>query len=209
VRYRNASLQEFQNKTGNYEKILGDIRSWQQNFLPLWRDNKAKGLIIGGTVGAGKTFLLAAIGKWLLLNGLSVKFVDFYQLITSLKGQMGVAQTSYQPLLESLIEVDILLIDELGKGRQTEFEHTIIDQLVMGRYNQNKAIVATTNYPLGDPKDARNVDLDQRGTSIFNPKYFPPLGEVVGERIYSRILETTVMMEFKGSSDYRRTKGRS
>ena len=83
--------------------------------MPQWRENKAKGLILGGQVGVGKTFLLAAIGKWMLLNGLSVKFVDFFQLITSLKGQMGLAQHSYQPLLESLINVDILLIDELRR----------------------------------------------------------------------------------------------
>jgi DNA replication protein DnaC len=209
VRYRNASLQEFQNKTGNYEKILSDIRGWQHGFLPLWRENKAKGLIIGGTVGVGKTFLLTAIGKWMLLNGLSVKFVDFFQLITALKGQMGTKQESYQALLDAMVDVDILLIDELGKGRQTEFEHTIIDQLVMGRYNQNKVIVATTNCPLfTDAKAYAMQPLDQRGGSTFNPKYYPPLGEVVGERIYSRMIETTVMMELKGS-DYRSAKGRS
>ncbi len=208
VRYRNASLQEFQNKTGNYEKILGEIRVWQQGFMPLWREHKARGLMLGGQVGVGKTFILAAIGKWLLLNGLSVKFVDFFQLITALKGQMGLPQHSYQPLLDSLIDVDILLIDELGKGRQTEFEHTIIDQLVMGRYNQNKAIVATTNCPLFAETASYGMQaLDQKGGSTFNPKYYPPLAEVVGERIYSRIIETSVLMELKGS-DYRRTKGR-
>jgi DNA replication protein DnaC len=209
VRYRNASLPEFQNKTGNYEKILADIRAWQQTFLAQWRENKAKGMILGGQVGVGKTFLLVAIGKWFLLNGLSVKFVDFFQLITSLKGQMGLPQHSYQPLLEALINVDVLLIDELGKGRQTEFEHTIIDQLVMGRYNQNKIIVATTNCPLlSDPTAFAMQPLDQKGSSTFNPKYHPPLGEVVGERIFSRIVETSIMIELK-ASDYRRTKGRA
>lgn len=209
LRYRNASLQEFQNKTGNYEKVLADIRAWQQSFMPLWRENKAKGLLLGGQVGVGKTFLLAAIGKWLLFHGLSVKFVDFFQLITTLKGQMGLQKQTYQTLLDSLIEVDILLIDELGKGRQTEFEHTIIDQLVMGRYNQNKVIIATTNCPLyTDPASFTQRDLQSDGTNKFNSRFYPPLGEVVGERIYSRILETTVMMELKGS-DYRRTKGRA
>ena len=101
------------------------------------------------------------------------------------------------------------MIDELGKGRQTEFEHTIIDQLVMGRYNQNKVIIATSNCPLSaDPAAFTQRDLLADGTNKFNSRFYPPLSEVVGERIYSRILETTVMMELK-ASDFRRSKGRA
>ena len=59
------------------------------------------------------------------------------------------------------MDVDILFIDELGKGRNTDFELTILDQLVMGRYNQNKMIVASTNCHLKETEQVRYANYHE------------------------------------------------
>ena len=48
----------------------------------------------------------------------------------------------------------------LVKDVNTEFELTIIDQIVMGRYNQDKPIIATTNYLFKDQNNQHNFNVD-------------------------------------------------
>ena len=117
-----------------------------------------------------------------------------------------------------MIDVDVLIIDELGKGRNTDFELTIIDQMIMGRYNQNKILIASTNYLLGaekkkEKKNYSHVALDQPdpneessyNNSAFSPDEFGSLEPRIGKRIMSRLKETTLFVTLEGE-DYREVK---
>lgn len=209
VRYRFASLDRFANKTGNHTAVVTHLRNWLNNFDPTDENREQQGVILGGHVGVGKTYLLVAIGKLLAFRGFTVKFVDFFQLVTEIKGQISNKSEFHRSLLEPLLKVDVLLIDELGKGRQTEFEHTIIDQLVMGRYNLNKPILASTNCKVFH-RERQHIESDlgeesgsdNRADATFNPKHFPALRDTLGYRIYSRLMETTLAYELDGL-DYR------
>ena len=106
----------------------------------------------------------------------------------------------------------MLFIDEMGKGRNTDFELVILDQLVMGRYNQNRAIVASTNCYLHSKTEKQkrhlyDIPLDQapeqHENSGFASSQFGTLESRVGERIFSRLLETCSMLDLSGD-DYRR-----
>ena len=147
------------------------------------------GIILGGPVGVGKTYLLAAIAKNFAARGMTVRFVDFFQLLNEIKGAYADSKSDAN-ILKPLINVDVLFIDELGKGRSSDWEMSIIDQLVMGRYNQNKIIVASTNYGL---KPAKHIplsqkDLSQESFGSFNLDRFESLETRIGERIYSRLV---------------------
>ena len=100
----------------------------------------------------------------------------------------------------------------MGKGRNTDFELVILDQLVMGRYNQNRAIVASTNCYLHSRTETQKRQLydipldqtpEQAGTSGFASSQFGTLESRVGERIFSRLLETCTMLDLSGR-DFRR-----
>ncbi len=202
ARYAFADLERFDNFTGNGKQIIQRVKSWINEFVP----HASKGIILGGPVGVGKTFLLASLVKAIAHKGISVKFVDFFQLLAEIKAGYSENKADMS-ILAPLIDVEVLAIDELGKGRNTEFELTILDQLVMGRYNANKPIIASTNCTFLDQTKQYqyNIPLDQEPgrKGSFEPENFGSLESRVGKRIYSRLLETTYTMDLTGA-DYRR-----
>ena len=117
--------------------------------------------------------------------------------MTELKVRYATREFEKDNPLDKLLEVDYLFIDELGKGRRTDFEQTIIDQLAAGRYNTNKPIIASTNC---STKETKEKDFSNFERNDFNR--FPSLQEAVGERIFSRLKETCRFLALDGI-DYR------
>ncbi len=196
ARYASVRLEQFSNFTGNGRNVCQAIQGWSRNF----KRKESRGLLMSGPVGVGKTYILAAIAKSFAYRGFTVRFVDFFQLLNELKA--GYAnEKADSTTINSLINVDLLVIDELGKGRNSDWELSIIDQLVMGRYNQNKPIVASTNYSLrSDHRVELDLESQHRG---FDLNQFESLETRVGERIYSRLIETCLLVELTGQ-DYRK-----
>lgn len=154
----------------------------------------SRGLIFHGDVGRGKTHLVVAILRELTLDrGISCKFVEFSHLLADLKTGFDQGTPAAQ-LLDPLVQVDVLAIDELGKGRNTEWESTIIDELVSRRYNSGKVILATTNYPPGPPTGVSSGNL-VTGELVA-------LSDRVGTRVYSRLREMCNFCAVSGD-DYR------
>ena len=200
-RYGTAKLDKFSNFTGNGQEVLQTTAKWLREFDV----EHPKGLILGGPVGVGKTYLLCAIAKNFAARGLTVKFVDFFQLLNELKSAYSDSKSD-AGVLKPLINVDILIIDEMGKGRNSDWEMSILDQVVMGRYNQNKIVVASTNYDL---KPQKMVPLAQKDlmqdnyNGGFNLDRYESLESRIGQRIYSRLVEMCSIMELTGN-DFRR-----
>ncbi len=199
ARYAGASVERFQNFTGNGRQVVQDIVKWRTKFIK----GHEKGLILEGPVGVGKTYLLASLAKDFAEQGLSVRFTDFFQLLGELKAGFSQGKADATQLAP-LIDVDVLLIDELGKGRNNDFELTVLDQLICGRYNQNKTIVATTNYRLKGAGYDANQDFTQ---SQFVSDRFQALEPRIGQRIFSRLREMTQFIELSGD-DWRREEHR-
>lgn len=203
ARYSFAKLDSFSNFSGNGRETINLVAKWSREF----DKTDPKGLILGGPVGVGKTYLMAAITKNFAARGLSVRFIDFFQLLSEIKAAYSDSKSD-QSILNPLTEVDVLLIDELGKGRCSDWELSIIDQIIMGRYNQNKAVVASTNYNLGPERYTNHVNQDLESNSNsggFNlQSYDESLERRIGQRIYSRLLETCLTHELKGE-DFRKS----
>jgi len=206
ARYAEATLKAFRNFTGNGAKSQETLTKWTETF----HLRNSGSIVLSGPVGAGKTYLLASVAREIAEKGFSVRFVDFFQLLAQIKAAYS-RKESDEEILKPLIDVDVLFIDELGKGRNTEFELTIIDQLIMGRYNQEKPTIATTNYLLKQSAKSTNVDLihNTNDTSqSFSPDVFGSLESRIRSRIYSRLMEGCLKIELTGQ-DYRRMKGGS
>lgn len=202
ARYTQARFDQFSNFSGNGRDIMLQLRHWLKEY----DERQGKGFIIGGPVGVGKTYLLCALAKNLAAKGHSVRFVDFFQLLNELKSAYA-SNKADDSVLQPLMEVDVLIIDEMGKGRNSDWEISVLDQLVMGRYNQNKAIIASTNYDL--KADTRRggfagmqLNLEDHSSS-FQLNGDESLQARVGERIFSRLTEMCHMLELKGE-DFRR-----
>ena len=150
---------------------------------------------MGGS-GLGKTHLVVSILKQLILEeGVDGKFVDFFQLLSDIRHGYSHDQ-SEMSLIEPYLKSRVLVIDELAKGRNNEWEQTILDQFISSRYNAaNKITLFTTNY---NDQVALPSDINGRITSFHQQS----LAEKVGERIFSRLTQMCDFIKMNGD-DYR------
>ena len=95
--------------------------------------------------------------------------------------------------MHELLNVPILAIDELGKGRLTGWERTVIDDIVSGRYNSNGVLLATTNYKWGSPQ-TKGAELSNLAENFDKQT----LGDRVGERVFSRLQEMCYFTPIQG-----------
>ena len=164
--------------------------AWIQKYTT---EKEDKGLILSGDVGRGKTHLLIAIVRSLIFGqGARVRFIEFSRLLSTLRDGYSRGESN-QKLMQELINVPILAIDELGKGRLTGWERTVIDDIVSGRYNSNGILLATTNYKWGPPQ-TKGVEL----TNLAENFDKQTLGDRVGERVFSRLQEMCYFAPIQG-----------
>lgn len=164
------------------------------------------GLCFYGPVGTGKTHLMVAIFRELTLRkGVGCRFIDYGNLLQDLRRSYADRKGDGY-LMMPLVDVELLVIDELGKGRGTEWEETVLDDLISRRYNAGRTTLCTTNFdptlaPLeteaGPNQSFTGRELRAAGTRL------PSLSERIGERIYSRLCAMTEFVEVDGG-DYRR-----
>ena len=204
ARYLEADLRNFSNFSGSGKQVVPKLQRWADNFVP----GKSSGILLSGSVGVGKTYILSALAKSLALAGFSVRFTDFFQLLGELKE--AYSSNHADPVqLKPLHDVDVLVIDELGKGRNTEWELSIADSLISDRYNGNKCIIASTNYSLKETPDTvaqRQLDIYSgtgSASNQMNTDAFESLVRRLGPRVFSRLKEMTVFQELTGD-DFRR-----
>jgi DNA replication protein DnaC len=200
---RHASSTRATFQAGNRQQtvVLGAVSKYLANFEP-GQDNR--GLILYGDVGRGKTHLLAALLRELVLTkGVRARFVEFSHLLADLKAGFDTGQGSASRI-DPLVDIEVLGIDELGKGRATDFEGTVIDEIVSRRYNAMRPIVATTNFAPGGATGSATANAAERALGTGSA---PSLRDRVGDRVYSRLRETCDFVPVLGE-DYRERRRR-
>lgn len=128
-------------RASNLGQVTAKVRKWMNGFLP-----GDTGYCLIGGVGTGKTHLLTTtVRHAVLAKGLSAKYVDFSILLNDLR-QAYDQDSPTTPIIQPLVETALLAIDELGKGRKSEWELTIIDQLINERYSRGMTTIFATNF---------------------------------------------------------------
>ena len=182
-RYDECSLQNYYPVKGNGTQL----RAFNYAFR-LVREYPAvdRGLLFMGTCGVGKTHLSVAILRGLVEKGIPALFYEFGSLLKAIQNSYNpISQTSELKVLAPVFEAEVLVLDELGASKPTDWVRDTMMQIIGKRYNDKKLTIFTTNY-----MDAR------RGAE-------ETLEDRVGVRLRSRLYEMCRTVELDGD-DYRK-----
>ena len=169
-RYRSKSLENFKADTDQRRAALQRVRKFVKEF-----DSSAEkgGLFLLGASGTGKTHLAVAALTELIEQGHTGLFYNSASMIRDFRNRVGGSNTEEQNArLDRLISVDVLVIDDLGVTRLSDFvreqTYSVIDQ----RYSENKTLIVTSNLNMKELEEQITYPVFSRVCgmcSIVNP----------------------------------------
>ena len=185
-RYRRCDLETF--VTYPNERLLNAVkqaRRFAEQFPAI-----QKGLCLIGPPGIGKTHLaVAVLRRVIVTKGARGLFYDTRDLLRVIRSTYNpLVRTAEMDILRPVMEADLLVLDDLGSEKTSEWVEETMNLIVNTRYNERRHTIFTSNYEDTPEEASDNQDFT--------------LKERVGFRIHSRLREMCEFMEFDGA-DYR------
>ena len=147
-----------------------------ERYADTFSQNDRCGLILHGGVGTGKSFMAAAIANRVIDHGFTALQTDIGSIATAMESSFEKRKAT----LNRILGYDLLVIDDIGAQRSTEYMMQHVYSVIDGRYRQGRPMVITTN-------------LDFEGLS-------GGLASGPWGRIFDRISEVCYPVEFAGKS---------
>lgn len=180
AKYMTRTFESFTPYSPQLKKIYQDALRYATTFQSIRKIDK-KGLLLTGSVGTGKTHLAAAILRKVISDGHSGLFwniVDFFRELRSTMNNDDPEHTE-ESILAKARQVDLLVLDDLGIEKTTDWVLDRLYLLINSRYQDDMPLIVTTNQTL------------------------PELADRVGQRIVSRLSEMCSHLNIN-AEDYRR-----
>lgn len=158
----------FANDDQKNKSLTTACKSYAEDFEERYR--KGEGLLLYGDVGSGKSYMAACIANAVLDMGKSVLMSNFSELINRMEGSYA----DKQAFIDNLNSYSLIVIDDLGIERNTEYMQEQVYNIINTRYRVRKPMIITTNLTMKE---------------MLNPDN---LGRL---RIYDRLLERNFPIE--------------
>jgi DNA replication protein DnaC len=157
---------------------------------------ESAGLLLIGPVGCGKTHLAVGIAKELIAHkSAACLFWDYRELLKEIQNSYNASvQATEMEVLRPVFEAEVLVLDELGAAKPTEWVWDTVSHILNTRYNDKRTTIITTNYKDQLPGAAAGGAARSAREET--------LGDRIGERMRSRLHEMCRVVRVEGE-DYR------
>ncbi len=199
-RYQHCELSEFDTRFSGAHPSLGRAKMLAERFVEEYPLDEKNGLLLIGPIGVGKTHLAVGILKELVLRkGAHCLFYDYRELLKQIRNSYNpsVAATELE-VLRPALEVPVLVLDEVGAERPTDWLWDTVSHILNTRYNEKRTTIVTTNFSDAPPGADEPVDTFSRTRRAREDT----LGDRITERMRSRLHEMCRVIEMQGQ-DFR------
>lgn len=189
-RYEHCELVNYEIHNESQAEARRRARDFAEAYPPAHRS----GILFSGPCGVGKTHLAVGVLRELIQDkGIPALFVDFRELLKEI-------QQTYRPenplsadqVLRPIFSAEVLLLDDLGASKMTDWVRDTLGHVINRRYNEEKITLFTTNFPDRDPDGIED--------DVLGPE---TLSQRIGVPLRSRLDEMCQTVEINGP-DYRR-----
>ncbi len=201
-RYQHCELSNFDVLPGRYQAAMAKAKFAAEKFVeqyPLEKD----GLLLLGPIGVGKTHLAVGILQELIRRkNVPCLFCDYRELLKQIQDSYNPSvQTTEMQVLRPVMQAEVLLLDELGAIKPSDWVWDTVSLVLNTRYNEKLTTILTTNLLDLPPREAAEGD-PRSASAARRAAAEPTLGDRITERMRSRLHEMCRVIEMQGE-DFR------
>jgi len=172
-----------------------------ENYVDGFLGDPGRSLVLVGEAGVGKTHLaVAVLGELIRRYRVNGRFVDFTELIYRIQSTFDPSsRESKHQVLGPVADAEVLVLDELGAQKPTEWVREILYLVINTRYTRRLPTIFTTNFALDPRQDGGSVT--DRGPIA--------LEERIGAPLVSRLHEMAFILRLRAHDFRRDSPGRA
>jgi DNA replication protein DnaC len=199
-RYKHCEVSNFEVLSGPYEPVMARARLIAGKFIEEYPLEGNQGLLFLGPVGVGKTHLAVGVAKELMRSrGVPVLFWDYRELLKEIQNSYNPSvDVSEMDLLRPIFEIELLVLDELGAIRSTDWVWNTVSLILNSRYNNQLTTLITSNLPDQPPRDLPAAAASRSAEAANYAAGHPTLGDRITEPMRSRLHEMCRVVELNG-----------
>ena len=205
-RYEHCSLDSYETAFPSATRSLKAAHLNARKFVESYPlDTQGTGLLLTGSIGVGKTHLAVGILQALVSErGAQGLFCSYNELLKQVQNSYNrQVQATELEILAPIFEAEVLVLDELGASKPTDWVWDTVAHILNTRYNDRRTTIITTNYANAAPLNA-GFEAGSAFEQARAARREETLGDRIGERMRSRLQEMCVVIEMNGV-DFRQT----
>lgn len=151
----------FANDNGKQPKLIQSMLKYVENF-PKYRAD-GKGLLLYGDTGVGKSYAAMCVANALLDKGIPVMVTNFSRIEKTVFGM----SEGRQEYFDGLNNFPLLILDDLGEERKTEYMGEIVYNVIDSRERAKLPVIITTNLTKEELENPADMTYKRIFSRIF------------------------------------------